>query len=87
MSMRDGKPPEQTTPKRGQIWREVDPRFTRYAKVIDFARFKSGDRIQLRSVSKSPAGWETVPHSRPTWCDLKRFNGRRGGYELHEDVP
>ena len=69
----------------GQIWREVDPRFVRFARVVDF--HTAGRRaIQIRTVSKIGEDWVPTPHSRPSWCNRERFNGKRGGYKLYEDA-
>lgn len=54
--------------KPGQIWREVDPRFKREARV--------------RSVLNGKAFLETVGTGRSTTASLTRFHGKRGGYVL-----
>lgn len=78
--------------KPGQIWREVDHRFSRMARVLSVGKGRRS--IQIRTVNSAgdgsaadPHRWEFARHSRPTWCDRERFNGKRGGYELFEDVP
>ncbi len=83
-SVQNDKPATQTTVKLHQVWREVDPRFTRFARIIG-----TGQRgaIQIRTVIKAGDDWIFPPHSRPTFCSAKRFNGKRGGYELHQDAP
>jgi hypothetical protein len=78
--------------KVGQIWREVDPRFDRYVRVLEVTDAQRG--IMVRTVYRTGTGAPTSPHewlfanrSRASWCDRERFNGKRGGYELAEDVP
>jgi hypothetical protein len=61
----------------GQIWREVDPRFTRYVRVES-----DGQRIGIRAVVKAGDRWVDAPRSRLSYADRSRFDGRRGGYEL-----
>lgn len=54
--------------KKGQVWREVDPRYERKIEVVGFCEetgkviIQSGGRI--------------------TKARRDRFNGKRGGYEL-----
>ncbi len=51
----------------GQKWREVDPRFSRIVDVI--AIDEENQKVQIQWVRKS-------------WASAKRFNNKRGGYEL-----
>lgn len=69
----------------GQIWREVDPRFERYVRIMRVGKFARRS-IEIRTVKIVDGQWQIAPHSRLTFCDLERFNGKRGGYELYEDV-
>ena len=76
-----------TSIKEGQIWREVDPRFYRFARVVHV--LEEGRRsIAIRTVLETGAHhWEYSGSSRLSWVNRERFNGKRGGYELVEDVP
>lgn len=61
----------------GQIWREVDKRFSRYVKVLEV---RDGDiKSVLLCTTDSVVG---RGEGRKTWASKTRFNGRRGGYEL-----
>lgn len=71
--------PTQTTPKVGQIWREVDPRFTRHVKVLHIAM----GRAELQLISNSSGVWKEGKIC-PRSANLNRFNGKRGGYEYVE---
>jgi hypothetical protein len=53
---------------KGQIWKEVDNRFTRFVKVVDI--IADGKRVVL----------ENLETKRRTMADIKRFNGKHGGY-------
>ncbi|TCK87339.1 hypothetical protein [Paraburkholderia sp. BL9I2N2] len=62
--------------KPGQIWREVDMRFSRYVKIVSI--FEDGKRAVIHSVN---------PHTHEkagpiTKASVTRFNGKHGGYEL-----
>jgi hypothetical protein len=71
-------------PRKGQIWREVDPRFVRYIKILSVTEGRRG--VGIRTVDKDVEGnWSFVSGSRSTYADHERFNGKRGGYELIED--
>lgn len=76
---------KETPVKLHQVWREVDPRFHRLARILSVGKGRRS--VQIRTVIKAGDDWVFTPHSRPTWCDPERFNGKRGGYELHEDAP
>lgn len=68
-------------PEKGQIWREVDHRFDRYIMVLDVREGRRG--ILAQTTERNDLGqWRPAPRSRKSWCDVERFNGRRGGYEL-----
>ena len=68
-------------PKVGQIWKEVDPRFTRYIEILYVDEREQKATICLASRSGGNSG------SRQTKAAFKRFNGKRGGYELFKDAP
>lgn len=78
---------EDVTIKIGQIWKEVDPRIERYARVIEIRTWKGSYLVKIRTVHKTHGDWAFKKHSRETYCDRNRFNGKRGGYELYEDSP
>ena len=64
----------------GQIWHVCDPRQERFVKVIQIV----GDRALIAQASRHVDCWKTMDGAR--WAQLKRFNGRRGGYEFVEDA-
>ena len=66
--------------KVGQIWREVDPRFNRYVQVIEIAN------QSIRSIKIATIDLATNALGRKNWASRERFNGKRGGYELHRDI-
>lgn len=74
------------TPQVGEIWREVDPRFERFARVqSDGIAGRRG--VAIRTVVYRDGRWIDAPTSRSSYADLSRFNGKRGGYEFHEAAP
>lgn len=73
---------EQPQPKIGDIWREVDPRFTRHVRVFDVQQGRRG--IAVRTCVKTEGNWRPAPRSRLSWCDRERFNGKRCGYAFVE---
>lgn len=66
--------------KVGQIWREVDPRFNRYVQVIEV--FDTA----VKSIKIANIDLLTNALGRKNWASRERFNGKRGGYELHKDA-
>ena len=58
----------------GQLWQEVDPRFPdlQHRRVMHV----SSDLVLLTCANEK----------RVSVCSRKRFNGRRGGYRLVQDV-
>ena len=65
--------------KVGQIWREVDPRFNRYVQVIEITNHS------IRPIKIATIDLATNALGRKNWASRERFNGKRGGYELHRD--
>lgn len=65
--------------KVGQIWREVDPRGNRYVQVIEIANWS------VKSIKIAAIDLVTNALGRKNWASRERFNGKRGGYELHRD--
>lgn len=67
----------------GQIWKEVDGRFERQVLIKRIG----AEHALIRSVFKNRVGqWVVTPRSRDVEAKLERFNGKRGGYGLVEDV-
>lgn len=58
-------------PKKGELWREVDPRFQRTIEI-------KTDPVENRGEKR--IGVVCRESGRETWPLLARFNGRRGGY-------
>lgn len=66
--------------KVGQIWREVDPRGNRYVQIIEIAK------CSVKSIKIATIDLSTNALGRMNWASRERFNGKRGGYELHMDA-
>lgn len=66
------------SPRTGDIWKEVDPRFTRYIVIHGL----HPEAVVIQNAYRAPEtiGW-TLHGPRRT-AQLKRFNGKRGGYEF-----
>lgn len=73
--------PTAPEPRIGDIWRDVDPRFTRYVWVRSIGQVAA---LIVKVRQLKDGDWQIAPRSRETWAMLKRFNGKRGGYALHE---
>ncbi len=68
-------------PAKGQIWREVDPRLNRFVMVLDVVSGRRG--VLVQTCERNDLGqWVPSPRSRKAWCDIERFHGKLGGYEL-----
>lgn len=66
--------------KVGQIWREVDPRLNRYVQVLVVGE------SAIKSICVATIDISTNALGRKNWASRERFNGKRGGYELHRDA-
>jgi hypothetical protein len=75
----------------GSVWKEIDPRFTRFVKVLAIgvgsaplacgaAPIRTGF-ITLCAVTHDTH--EPITGRRLTYAQPERFNGKRGGYALH----
>jgi hypothetical protein len=78
--------------KLGQVWRECDPRETRFVRILNLKPGRRGVLICTMVMTgdgsvESPHAWVPASRSHARWADHERFNGKRGGYELYEDVP
>lgn len=75
--------------KAGQIWKEVDPRLERLVRIIQVGEPTSSlpGFVQIECVLMGPTGWQRKSRTGVTRARASRFNGKRGGYALHEDVP
>ncbi len=62
--------------KPGQIWEEVDPRYTllRRIEVLELVSVTGPKGVRIKS-----------PNGRVVWASAERFNGKRGGYRLAAD--
>jgi len=78
---------DQPKPVVGQIWREVDPRFTRFVRVESVGSFlRNEEVIGIRNVTNDPhVGWVSHGGARFSRANSKRFNGKRGGYAFVEE--
>lgn len=71
------------SPEKGDIWKELDPRveYQRYVRVTDV---RAGDSVRIYKVMETSDGvWEACRRAPERWAQIKRFNGKRGGYELY----
>lgn len=62
--------------KKGQRWKEVDPRFSRVVEVLEV---REGDIKSVLIASVDPF---TNTVGRKNWASKSRFNGKRGNYAL-----
>lgn len=72
---------DEITPEVGDIWKELDPR-PEYQRFVKVTRV-SGDHALIYRVELTDGEWAAGRKSPERWAQLKRFNGKRGGYELH----
>lgn len=81
-------PTEKTaTPQPGDIWQEQDPRQPRFVRVTKV----SGGSVGIYAVEKDVSGdWRVSRNPRTgrpapeRLAQSQRFNGKRGGYALHD---
>lgn len=71
--------------KVGQIWKELDPRSERFVRIVGNGSNIGHRRISIITVVHREDNWRPAPRSRITYCDERRFNGKRGGFALHEE--
>lgn len=78
---------DQPKPAVGQIWREVDPRFTRFVRIESVGSFfRNEEVIGIRNVANDQhVGWISPKGARFTRASGKRFHGKRGGYAFVEE--
>lgn len=66
-------------PRRGDIWRAVDPRRVRHIRILS-GPFGDGTVIVRRVDQRADGTW-FVPKRAPSRdAKLERFNGKRNGY-------
>ncbi|WP_250865635.1 hypothetical protein [Caballeronia sp. INSB1] len=66
--------------KHGQIWREVDQRFSRHVRIVTL--LDHSQKAVIHTVNPK-TGEKCGPF---TQAKLERFNGKRAGYELVTDA-
>lgn len=66
-----------STPQVGQIWKECDPRFNRYVRIVHLHT----NGCTIRTVTENGS----MEFGKSTHALLRRFNGKRGGYILHKE--
>jgi hypothetical protein len=78
------------TPQVGDIWKDLDQR-VEYQRFVKVSAFDTGNGVRIYAVEKDEDGkWVCARNgktNRPAperWSQLKRFNGKSGGYGLHE---
>ena len=66
-------------PRTGDIWKEVDPRFSRHIMVLGV---DDSGKVRLKTCYRAPetVGWAAFGPVRK--AKPERFNGKRGGYSL-----
>lgn len=76
---------EEIIPRKGDIWKDVDPRRERFIRVEGLFAIN----IAMRAVVLEGGKWIDAPKSRKDYAARKRFNGKSGGYTLHfrEQTP
>ena len=65
--------------KQGQIWKDNDPRKTRFVKI-------GGVYNAQIEITTTDADGNIIKGSRTSWAAPKRFNGTRNGYSLHKEA-
>lgn len=60
--------------KIGQLWEEVDPRFSRKVVVLDIVSLTQPKGVLIMNAETQ----------RKNWASAGRFNGKRGGYRLKD---
>lgn len=58
--------------KTGQLWEEVDPRFSRQVVVLEIVSLTQPKGVLIMNAQ----------NQRKNWASASRFNGKRGGYRL-----
>lgn len=79
MTTESNVPQGDRTPRMGDIWKEVDPRVTRYVAIL------SRTPNCVRICTCDHKGMKL--RNRETAASVSRFNGKRGGYAYHGRVP
>jgi hypothetical protein len=73
--------------KAGQIWKEVDPRHERFIRILgDYGNDPTYVVIETVCQYSVTKDWYKKPATRTGRAERARFNGKRGGYVLHQDV-
>lgn len=62
------------------IWKEVDPRMVRFVKVMRVGKSEA-------EIRKCEENGDIPKRSIKRQAQLARFNGNRGGYQLHRRLP
>lgn len=75
---------EQPKPKQGQIWVEMDPRFERYIRIESVGVGRRS--VGFRTVVLLAGRWIDGPRSRMSYVNPERFNAKRSGYAIHQDI-
>lgn len=72
-------------PLKGDIWREVDPRFNRYIRIHE-TPLPDDLRVVFQTVvnATDTLEWTAGKNSGLQSARRERFNGRRGGYTLYQ---
>lgn len=73
---------DEVTPEVGDIWKELDPR-VEYQRFVKVTRV-SGDHALIYGVEHNEGLWTARRRAPERWAQIKRFNGKRGGYELYQ---
>lgn len=67
----------------GEIWRELEPRYSRYVEIL--GQDESGERNKIVTcyfTEVSGSKVEVAVGAKPTYAKRERFNGKRKGYEF-----
>ncbi len=63
----------------GDIWKEVDPRFERYVRVVAW----NDDYVRIRSCTADGRFLNRRHGPASRKAKLARFNGKHGGYAIY----
>lgn len=69
--------------RKGQIWRENDPRKERYVQIVKVGNVEA----VIQTVEFDGTLWINKPRSRETYANLARFRNGYGGYSFHMQAP
>lgn len=74
-------PNDRVAPEVGDIWQEQDPRQPRFVRV---AQIGTVSALIYQVERRENGTFSRAAGSVERWAQIKRFNGKRSGYALHQ---